>query len=80
MTARSGRSAGLGGPGATPSADLVVVGAGVMGAWVALEGRRSGRTTTLIDAFGAGHARATLRLAADRRGHPDGQQKIEPSG
>ncbi len=46
-------------PGAQPSADLVVVGAGVMGAWVALQARREGWRTTLIDAFGAGHARAT---------------------
>ena len=46
---------GVGGP----AADLVVVGAGVMGAWVALEARRDGRRTTLIDAFGAGHPRAT---------------------
>jgi glycine/D-amino acid oxidase-like deaminating enzyme len=40
-------------------ADLVVVGAGVMGGWVALQARREGWRTTLIDAFGAGHARAT---------------------
>jgi sarcosine oxidase len=46
---------GVGGP----AADLVVVGAGVMGAWVALEASRDGRRTTLIDAFGAGHPRAT---------------------
>ena len=39
--------------------DLLVVGAGVMGAWTALEARRDGRTVTLLDAFGAGHARAT---------------------
>jgi glycine/D-amino acid oxidase-like deaminating enzyme len=39
--------------------DLVVVGAGVMGAWTALRSRRAGWTTTLIDAFGAGHSRAT---------------------
>jgi sarcosine oxidase len=42
-----------------PSADIVVVGAGVMGAWIALRARREGWRTTLIDAFGAGHARAT---------------------
>jgi sarcosine oxidase len=46
---------GVGGP----AADLVVIGAGVMGAWVALEACRGGRRTTLIDAFGAGHSRAT---------------------
>jgi sarcosine oxidase len=39
--------------------DLLVVGAGVMGAWTALVARRGGRTVTLLDAFGAGHARAT---------------------
>jgi len=41
------------------SPDLIVVGAGVMGAWVALQAQRDGWRTTLIDAFGAGHARAT---------------------
>ena len=39
--------------------DLVVVGAGVMGAWTALQALRRGWRTTLIDAFGAGHSRAT---------------------
>ena len=47
-------------PSGTPSGtDLVVVGAGVMGAWTALLARRDGRRTTLVDAFGAGHSRAT---------------------
>jgi sarcosine oxidase len=41
------------------TADVVVVGAGVMGSWIALESRRAGWETTLIDAFGAGHPRAT---------------------
>lgn len=41
------------------TADVVVVGAGAMGAWTALRCRRAGWTTTLIDAFGAGHPRAT---------------------
>ena len=41
------------------AADIVVVGAGVMGAWIALRARREGWRTTLVDAFGAGHARAT---------------------
>lgn len=41
------------------SADLVVVGAGVMGAWTALRGLVDGRATTLIDAFGPGDPRAT---------------------
>lgn len=39
--------------------DLVVVGAGVMGAWTGLHAQRRGWQTTLIDAFGAGHSRAT---------------------
>jgi glycine/D-amino acid oxidase-like deaminating enzyme len=39
--------------------DVVVIGAGVMGAWIALQARRQGWTTLLVDAFGAGHARAT---------------------
>ena len=39
--------------------DVVVVGAGVMGAWTALQSQREGWRTTLIDAFGAGHSRAT---------------------
>ena len=47
MTARSG------------PADVVVVGAGVMGAWTALQAQRQGWRTTLLDAFGAGHSRAT---------------------
>ena len=41
------------------AADVVVVGAGTMGAWTALRSRRAGWSTTLIDAFGAGHPRAT---------------------
>jgi sarcosine oxidase len=41
------------------SVDLVVVGAGTMGAWTALWARRSGREVTLVDAYGAGHPRAT---------------------
>jgi glycine/D-amino acid oxidase-like deaminating enzyme len=39
--------------------DVVVVGAGTMGAWTALQAVRGGRSTTLVDAFGAGHPRAT---------------------
>jgi len=42
-----------------PRDDVVVVGAGVMGAWTALAARRHGWRTTLIDAFGAGHSRST---------------------
>jgi glycine/D-amino acid oxidase-like deaminating enzyme len=39
--------------------DLVVVGAGVLGAWTALWARRAGLDTVLVDAYGVGHARAT---------------------
>jgi sarcosine oxidase len=39
--------------------DLVVVGAGTMGAWTALHARRGGRLVTLVDAYGVGHPRAT---------------------
>ena len=39
--------------------DLVVVGAGTMGAWTALWAQRGGRQTLLIDEYGAGHPRAT---------------------
>jgi sarcosine oxidase len=41
------------------ASDVVVIGAGTMGAWTALRARRAGWSTTLIDAFGAGHPRAT---------------------
>ena len=39
--------------------DLVVVGAGTMGAWTARRGQQAGLDVTLIDAYGAGHPRAT---------------------
>jgi len=39
--------------------DLVVVGAGTMGAWTALQAVRWGRSVTLLDAYGAGSPRAT---------------------
>ena len=39
--------------------DLIVVGAGTMGAWTALHAARAGRRTVLVDAYGAGHPRAT---------------------
>ena len=41
------------------SSDVVVVGAGVFGAWAALQLRRSGRSVTLVDAFGAGNTRSS---------------------
>ena len=39
--------------------DLLVIGAGTMGAWTALHALRSGRSVVLADAYGAGHSRAT---------------------
>jgi sarcosine oxidase len=41
------------------AADVVVIGAGVIGAWTALQARRRGWQTILLDAFGAGNSRAT---------------------
>ena len=43
----------------SPFSDVVVIGAGVFGAWTALQLRRSGRSVTLIDAFGAGNTRSS---------------------
>jgi hypothetical protein len=39
--------------------DVAVIGAGVFGAWTALELRRRGLRTVLVDAYGVGHARAS---------------------
>jgi glycine/D-amino acid oxidase-like deaminating enzyme len=39
--------------------DLLVIGAGTMGAWTALHAQRGGRSVLLVDAYGAGHSRAT---------------------
>jgi monomeric sarcosine oxidase len=39
--------------------DVAVIGAGTMGAWTALHAVRAGLRTTLVDAYGAGHPRAT---------------------
>lgn len=39
--------------------DVLVVGAGAMGAWTALAAKRSGHRVVLIDAFGPGNSRAT---------------------
>lgn len=39
--------------------DVVVVGAGVFGAWTALHVRRSGRSVTLLDAYGPGNGRSS---------------------
>jgi sarcosine oxidase len=46
-------------PAVVDSADLLVVGAGTMGAWTARLAQRAGRRTVLVDAYGAGHPRAT---------------------
>lgn len=43
----------------TLSSRVVVIGAGVFGAWTALLLRRSGLSVTLLDAFGAGHTRSS---------------------
>jgi sarcosine oxidase len=40
------------------SPDVVVVGAGVFGAWTAYQLRGTGRTVTLLDTHGPGNARA----------------------
>ena len=39
--------------------DVLVVGAGTMGSWTAYHARRAGHSVTLLDAWGAGHSRAT---------------------
>jgi sarcosine oxidase len=49
-----------------PSSRIVVVGAGAFGGWTALHLRRLGHDVTLVDAFGAGNARATS--GGDSRG------------
>ena len=41
-----------------PSSDVAVIGAGVFGAWTALQLRRTGRSVILVDAFGAGNSRS----------------------
>ncbi len=59
--------AGLGAalaPGKAPAAggkgyDVAVVGAGVFGAWTALELQRSGKRVVLIDGYGPGNARSS---------------------
>jgi len=43
----------------SPSTELVVVGAGVMGSWTAYLAASGGRQVTLLDAWGAGNPRAT---------------------
>ena len=41
------------------TSNVAVIGAGVFGAWTALKLRRSGRSVTLVDAFGAGNTRSS---------------------
>ena len=41
------------------SPDVLVIGAGSFGAWTAWHLRRDGRSVALVDAFGAGHSRAS---------------------
>ncbi len=41
------------------SADIAVIGAGVFGAWTALQLRSTGRSVVLVDAFGAGNTRSS---------------------
>jgi sarcosine oxidase len=43
----------------TSTFDAIVVGAGVFGAWTALNLRRTGRTVALFDAYGAGNNRSS---------------------
>ena len=42
-----------------PTSDVAVIGAGVFGAWTALQLRRTGRSVILVDAFGAGNSRSS---------------------
>jgi monomeric sarcosine oxidase len=41
------------------TSDVVVIGAGVFGAWIAYHLRRSGKRVVLIDAYGAGNSRSS---------------------
>src|SRR5437016_2344195 len=43
----------------TKSYDVAVVGAGVFGAWTALELARRGKSVVLLEAFGPGHSRSS---------------------
>jgi glycine/D-amino acid oxidase-like deaminating enzyme len=53
-------SVASGGPAAVQPRDhVVVVGAGAFGGWTALALRRAGLRVTLVDAWGAGHSRAS---------------------
>src|SRR5205085_10349744 len=54
-------AAGVGGPamGASGAWDVVVIGAGVFGAWTARNLQRLGRRVLLLDAWAPAHARAS---------------------
>jgi monomeric sarcosine oxidase len=54
--AETARPSSLGGAG---DADVIVVGAGVFGAWTAARLRAEGRSVLLVDAWGPAHARAS---------------------
>ncbi|HEX5704192.1 MAG TPA: FAD-dependent oxidoreductase [Pyrinomonadaceae bacterium] len=45
--------------GAPKTCDVVVVGAGVFGAWTAYQLRQAGKSVTLIDGYGAGNSRSS---------------------
>ncbi len=59
--------------GMAPSPDVLVVGAGSFGAWTAWHLRRAGGSVALVDAFGAGHSRASSggESRVIRRGYGD---------
>jgi glycine/D-amino acid oxidase-like deaminating enzyme len=59
LSAVAAASAARGAQAATGPADIVVVGAGVFGAWTARNLQRLGRRVLLIDAWGPAHARAS---------------------
>jgi sarcosine oxidase len=43
----------------SPTYDVAVIGAGVFGAWIAYHVQRSGKTVSLLDAYGAANSRAS---------------------
>jgi sarcosine oxidase len=60
-TGAAALAAGLAAPAvaAAPSPEVIVVGAGVFGAWTARHLQRAGRQVLLVDAWGPAHARAS---------------------
>ncbi|MCR5880827.1 FAD-dependent oxidoreductase [Phenylobacterium sp. J367] len=60
VTAMAGAGVAAGQAGAAPAVhDVVVVGAGVFGAWTAWALAQAGKRVAVVDAYGAGHARAS---------------------